>query len=130
VYTAAVARSAPTDWRNYDTIYTERYMSTPALNREGYEAGAVLTFADRLRGKLLILHGMVDDNVHPTNAFQLIAALDRAGKAYESRFWPDAGHGLGRGSSEAQWAFFDRVLAPAATAPAATEPAATRAGGR
>ena len=61
--------------------------------------------------KLLIMHGMIDDNVHPTNAFQLIDALDRAGVPYESRFFPNSGHGL-RGSSTTQWEFFDRVLKP------------------
>ncbi len=115
VYAAAVASSAPTDWRNYDTIYTERYMSTPQLNQKGYDTGRAMTYVKDFKGKLLILHGMVDDNVHPSNAFQLIDALDTAGKSYESRFWPNSGHGLGRGSSQAQGEFFDRVLKPTPT---------------
>ncbi len=120
VYTAAVDRSGPTDWRNYDTIYTERYMSTPQLNEDGYNVGRAMNasyieaFQDS-GGKLLIMHGMVDDNVHPTNAFQLIDALDEAGASYESRFFPNNGHGLGRGSSQTQWEFFDRVLKPSLT---------------
>ena len=112
VYAAAVDRAGPTDWRNYDTIYTERYMSTPQLNESGYDTGRAMTYVEQFRGKLLILHGMVDDNVHPTNAFQLIEALDRAGKKYESRFWPNGGHGLGTGSGDSQWEFFNRVLKP------------------
>ncbi|MEE2886655.1 MAG: DPP IV N-terminal domain-containing protein [Planctomycetota bacterium] len=112
VYTAAVDRAGPTDWRNYDTIYTERYMSTPQLNKKGYDTGRAMTYVKDFKGKLLIMHGMVDDNVHPTNAFQLIDALDKAGKPYQSRFWPNGGHGLGRGSSETQWEFFDSALKP------------------
>lgn len=112
VYAAAVDRAGPTDWQNYDTIYTERYMSTPQLNPAGYKAGAAMTYAKDFKGKLLIMHGMIDDNVHPNNAFQLIDALDRAGKPYESRFWPNGGHGLGRGAGTTQSEFFDRVLKP------------------
>lgn len=112
VYAAACLRAAVTDWRNYDTIYTERYMSTPQLNKKGYDAGAAMTYVKNFKGKALILHGMVDDNVHPTNAFQLIAALDKAGKSYESRFWPNGGHGLGSGVENTQWEFFNRILKP------------------
>jgi dipeptidyl-peptidase-4 len=115
VYAASVDRAGPTDWRNYDTIYTERYMSTPQLNPDGYNAGAAMTYVKDFKGQLLILHGMVDDNVHPNNAFQLIAALDAAGKTYESRFWPNGGHGLGPGANTTQDEFFDRVLKPAMT---------------
>ncbi|RMH03065.1 MAG: hypothetical protein D6702_07180 [Planctomycetota bacterium] len=112
VFTAAVAASAVTDWRNYDTIYTERYMSTPQLNPDGYRIGAAVTYVNDFRGQLLITHGMADDNVHPNNAFQLIEAMDRAGKPYQSRFWPNVGHGLGRGGSETIWNFFARTLRP------------------
>ena len=112
VYRAASVGAGVTDWRNYDTIYTERYMSTPQLNAEGYDTGSAMKYVDRFKGHILILHGMVDDNVHPTNAFQLIDALDQAGKSYESRFWPNSGHGLGRGSTGTIWGFFNRVLTP------------------
>ena len=112
VYAAAVDKSGPTDWRNYDTIYTERYMSTPQLNKDGYDTGAAMTYVEQFKGKILILHGMLDDNVHPTNAFQLIDAMDRAGKRYESRFFPRSGHGTGRGGTESEIEFFDRVLRP------------------
>lgn len=117
VYAAAVDRSGPTDWRHYDTIYTERYMSTPQLNPDGYNIGRAMNgeYIENFKkegGKLLIMHGMLDDNVHPTNAFQLIDALDKANASYESRFFPNNGHGLGRGSSTTQWEFFDRILRP------------------
>ena len=112
VYAAAVDRAGPTDWRNYDTIYTERYMSTPQLNADGYKNGAAMTYVEDFKGKILIMHGMLDDNVHPNNAFQLIDAMDKAGKPYESRFWPNGGHGLGAGAGTTQNDFFDRILKP------------------
>lgn len=115
VYAAASVGAGVTDWRHYDTIYTERYMSTPQLNKKGYDTGRVMTHVKNLKGKVQILHGMVDDNVHPTNAFQLIDALDRADLSYESRFWPNGGHGLGRGRSKTIWDFFERVLQPSLT---------------
>lgn len=121
VYLASVVRAGPTDWRNYDTIYTERYMSTPQLNPEGYKTGAAMTYVNDFKGQVLIMHGMVDDNVHPNNAFQLIEAMDQAGKKYESRFWPNGDHGLGRGAGESQDEFFDRVLQPTVAAPAKSE---------
>ena len=89
-------------------------MSTPQLNPDGYKMGAAMTHVKNLKGKILIMHGMVDDNVHPNNAFQLINALDRAGLTYESRFWPNGGHGLGRGVDVTQGEFFKRTLRPEA----------------
>ncbi|MEE9393297.1 MAG: DPP IV N-terminal domain-containing protein [Planctomycetota bacterium] len=115
VYHAGVNMSGVTDWRHYDTIYTERYMSTPQLNKKGYDVGRAMNKKyirnyKRSGSHLLIMHGMIDDNVHPTNAFQLIAALDRNDASYESRFFPNSGHGLGRGASKTLWEFFDRHL--------------------
>ena len=117
VYTAAVNGSGVTDWRHYDTIYTERYMSTPQLNPDGYDIGRATRedYVENFKEEgshILIMHGMVDDNVHPSNAFQLIDALDKGGATYESRFFPNNGHGLGRGARTTQWEFFDRVLTP------------------
>jgi len=108
VFAAGCARAAVTDWRQYDTIYTERYMRTPQENREGYDNGSCIVFAEQLDGDLLILHGLVDDNVHPTNAWAFIDALDNAGKSYRSRFLPRAGHGFGL--RKYQWAFFHEAL--------------------
>jgi dipeptidyl-peptidase-4 len=108
VYHAAVARAAVTDWRQYDTIYTERYMRTPQENKSGYDAGSCITYAAQLKGKLLIMHGMLDDNVHPNNAWALIHALDEADKPYESRFFPTAQHGFG--GENTQWEFLFRNL--------------------
>jgi dipeptidyl-peptidase 4 len=92
VFGAAAASSPPTDWRNYDTIYTERYMWTPEENRAGYDAGAAMTYADRLKGHLLLYYGTADNNVHPANSLQLIKALQQAGKTFEVQVGPDQGH--------------------------------------
>jgi dipeptidyl-peptidase-4 len=96
VFAAAASSSPPTDWRNYDTIYTERYMWIPQENKDGYDLGSALTFADSLRGRLMLYYGTADNNVHPSNMMQLIAALQRAGKSFDVQVGPDRGHsGLG-----------------------------------
>ncbi len=92
VFAAASASSAVTDWRQYDTIYTERYMWIPRENSEGYDAGSAMKYAKELRGRLMIYYGTADNNVHPNNAMQLISALQRAGKNFEVQVGPDAGH--------------------------------------
>jgi dipeptidyl-peptidase-4 len=80
VFMAASASSPPTDWRNYDTIYTERYMWMPQENQAGYDAGSVMTYAKNLRGRLLLYYGSADNNVHPNNSMQLIRALQNVGR--------------------------------------------------
>src|SRR5690606_18896604 len=92
VFHAASASSPVTDWRHYDTIYTERYMWTPQGNPAGYDAGSVMKYVDQLRGRLMIYYGTADNNVHPSNAMQLIDALQRAGKSFEVQVGPDRGH--------------------------------------
>jgi dipeptidyl-peptidase-4 len=92
VFHAACASSPVTDWKNYDSIYTERYMWTPQGNKEGYEAGSALTYVDKLKGRLMLFYGTADNNVHPSNAMQLIQALQRAGKSFEVQVGPDRGH--------------------------------------
>ena len=89
---AASASSAVTAWNNYDTIYTERYMWIPQENADGYRLGSAMTYADRLKGRLLIYYGTADNNVHPNNAMQLIRALQSAGKSFEVQVGPDQGH--------------------------------------
>ncbi len=93
LYAAGIAGAAVTDWKNYDTIYTERFMLTPQENPAGYRAGSVVQAAANLHGKLLIVHGLMDDNVHAQNAIQLIGALQRADKDFETSFYPLARHG-------------------------------------
>ena len=92
VFAAASASSPPTDWRNYDTIYAERYMRTPRENASGYDAGSVMTYAKSLAGRLLLYYGTADNNVHPSNALQLIQALEREGKSFTLQVGPDRGH--------------------------------------
>ena len=92
VFAAAAASSPPTDWRNYDTAYTERYMWIPQENTAGYDAGSALTYAKGLKGRLMIYYGTADNNVHPSNALQLIKALQDAGKSFEVQLGPDRGH--------------------------------------
>ena len=83
-----------TDWRLYDTIYTERYMGRPENNPEGYEKSSLLKRAAQLHGKLLLIHGTMDDNVHMQNSIQLIYELQRAGKQFDFMLYPKARHGV------------------------------------
>jgi len=92
VFHAAVANSAVTDWRNYDNIYTERFMGTLDNNLEGYEKSSVMGMVDQLQGELLIFFGTADNNVHPSNSLQLIKAFQDAGKSIEVQIAPDGGH--------------------------------------
>jgi dipeptidyl-peptidase-4 len=92
VFAAACGSSAVTSWYQYDSIYTERYMWIPQENKEGYEAGSAMNYAKNLKGRLLIYYGTADNNVHPTNAMQLIQALQREGKSFEVQVGPDQGH--------------------------------------
>ena len=92
VYHAAVANSAVTDWRNYDNIYTERYMNLIENNKEGYDLSSLMRYAKDLKGELMIYYGTNDNNVHPSNSLQLIQALQNAGKSFEVQVGPDKGH--------------------------------------
>ncbi|MFQ6046768.1 MAG: S9 family peptidase [Gemmatimonadales bacterium] len=94
VFKAGVSVAPVTDWRLYDTIYTERYMLTPEENPEGYEKGAPLAYVDRLRGNLLVVHGSGDDNVHAQNTTRLVHALEEAGKQFDMRIYPNKTHSI------------------------------------
>jgi dipeptidyl aminopeptidase/acylaminoacyl peptidase len=83
------------DWQLYDTIYTERYMSTPQQNPEGYRQTSVIRAADRLSGHLVLMHGTIDDNVHLQNTMLLVDALQKAGEdSFELMLYPGARHGV------------------------------------
>jgi len=110
VFAAAASSSPPTDWRNYDTIYTERYMWTPQENTAGYDAGSALTYAKELKGRLLIYYGTADNNVHPSNSLQLIKALQDAGKSFDVQVGPDRGHSSM--NQDRMMEFFIDVLKP------------------
>jgi len=94
VFHVGVAGAPVTDWRNYDSIYTERYMRRPQDNPDGYEKGSCLTYAKNLKGKLFIHHGAVDDNVHPGNTTQLVQALLKENKAFDMMIYPEQQHGI------------------------------------
>jgi dipeptidyl-peptidase-4 len=94
VFTAGIAVAGLADWRNYDSIYTERYMRTPRHNPDGYERSSVSAAARNLHGRLLILHGVQDDNVHVQNALQLMYALQEAEQSFEVMLYPDDDHGV------------------------------------
>lgn len=89
---AAVSNSPVTDYRLYDTAYSERFLGLPAESPAAYDRAAVLTYAGQLQGDLMIYYGTSDDNVHPRNALRLIKALQTAGKSFEVQVGPDRGH--------------------------------------
>jgi dipeptidyl-peptidase-4 len=92
VFHAACANSPVTDYRNYDTIYAERYLWIPQENQAAFDAASVMTYATNLQGRLMLFFGTADNNVHPANSLQLIQALQRAGKSFEVQVGPDQGH--------------------------------------
>jgi dipeptidyl-peptidase 4 len=98
-FSLGVSVAPVTDWRLYDTIYTERYMSTPQSNRDGYRNSAPLNLANRLddRQRLLIVHGDFDDNVHFQNSVQMIDALQSANKQFSFMMYPGRNHGISGG---------------------------------
>ena len=82
------------DWRDYDSIYTERYMGTPQNNPEGYKKSSPVQAAKNLHGKLLLIHGVIDDNVHMQNTIQFIYELQKAGKQFQLMLYPKSRHGV------------------------------------
>jgi len=94
VFHVACASSSVTDWRHYDTIYTERFQGLPWENENlaGYEAGSAMKYVKDLKGKLMLYFGTADNNVHPSNTMQLVEAIERAGKRYDMQVGPDRGH--------------------------------------
>jgi dipeptidyl-peptidase 4 len=112
VFTAASASSPPTDWRHYDTIYTERYMWIPEENKDGYDKGSAMPYATSLRGRLLLYYGTADNNVHPNNSMQLIKALQQAGKSFEVQVGPDAGHSGVNGQRMMEFFIENLVMRP------------------
>jgi dipeptidyl-peptidase-4 len=94
VFKAGFAGSPVTDFRQYDTIYTERYMGRPQENPDGYRDSAPVNFASGLKGKLLIAAGTGDDNVHFANSIELAEKLIQAGKYAEIAIYPGRGHGI------------------------------------
>jgi dipeptidyl-peptidase-4 len=93
-FKAGIAVAPVTNWRFYDTIYTERYLQRPQDNPSGYDDNSPIHFADKLKGSYLIVHGTADDNVHFQNAMEMVDALIKNNKQFEQFFYPNRNHGI------------------------------------
>lgn len=94
VFKMAIAVAPVTNWRNYDSVYTERFMQTPQENPSGYDENSPINHVEKLKGKFLLIHGSADDNVHVQNSMQMIEALVQANKQFEWAIYPDKNHGI------------------------------------
>ena len=99
VFKAGIAVAPPTDWRYYDSVYTERYMRTPKENQRGYDETSPIKLAKDLQGKLLLVHGTADDNVHFKQSMDYSDALVQAGKQFNMLFYHDRDHGISGGNT-------------------------------
>ncbi|WP_299101922.1 S9 family peptidase [uncultured Winogradskyella sp.] len=99
VFKMAIAVAPVTSWRFYDTIYTERYMTTPQENPSGYDENSPINHVDKLNGDFLLIHGSGDDNVHVQNTMRMVEALIQADKQFEWMIYPDKNHGIYGGNT-------------------------------
>ena len=99
VFKMAIAVAPVTSWRFYDTIYTERYMTTPQENPSGYDENSPINHVDKLQGNFLLIHGSGDDNVHLQNTMRMVEALIQANKQFEWMIYPDKNHGIYGGNT-------------------------------
>ena len=99
VFKMAIAVAPVTSWRFYDTIYTERYMTTPEENPSGYDDNSPINHVDKLKGDFLLIHGTGDDNVHVQNTMRMVEALIQADKQFEWMIYPDKNHGIYGGNT-------------------------------
>ena len=95
----AMSVAPVTNWRYYDNIYTERFLALPQDNAKGYDENSPLNFADRLQGNYLLIHGTGDDNVHVQNSLDMLSALEKAGKQFEFRLYPNKNHSIYGGNT-------------------------------
>lgn len=102
VFKMAIAVAPVTNWRFYDSVYTERYMQTPQENPNGYDENSPINHVDKLKGKFLLIHGSGDDNVHVQNSMQMMEALIQANKQFDSQIYPDKNHGIYGGKTRIQ----------------------------
>ncbi len=98
-FKAAIAVAPVTNWRFYDSIYTERYMQTPQENANGYDDNSPINHVDKLKGNYLLVHGMADDNVHLQNTSEMIEALVEADKQFDLFVYPNKNHGIYGGNT-------------------------------
>lgn len=102
VFKMAIAVAPVTSWRYYDSIYTERYMTTPQENASGYDENSPINHVDKLKGDFLLIHGSGDDNVHVQNTMRMVEALVQANKQFELMIYPDKNHGIYGGNTRLQ----------------------------
>jgi dipeptidyl-peptidase-4 len=102
VFKMAIAVAPVTNWRFYDSIYTERYMQTPQENATGYDQNSPINHVNKLKGKFLLIHGSADDNVHVQNSMEMMEALIQANKQFDSQIYPDKNHGIYGGKTRIQ----------------------------
>ncbi|GAA3726219.1 S9 family peptidase [Flavobacterium ginsengisoli] len=102
VFKMAIAVAPVTNWRFYDSVYTERYMQTPQENASGYDQNSPINHVSKLKGKFLLIHGSGDDNVHVQNTMQMMEALIQANKQFDSQIYPDKDHGIYGGNTRIQ----------------------------
>ena len=98
-FAMAIAVAPVTSWRFYDTIYTERFMTTPQENASGYDENSPINHVDKLKGDFLIVHGGGDDNVHLQNTMRMVEALIQANKQFDWAIYPDKNHGIFGGNT-------------------------------
>ena len=127
VYRMAIAVAPVTHWKFYDNIYTERYNGLPQDNKTGYDAGSPLTYVNQLRGRLLLVHGTGDDNVHYQNSESLINALVAVNKPFDLMSYPNRNHGISGGNTtihlrELLTRFVDETLGPPRATPTSPPP--------
>ena len=114
-FCCAVSGAPVTSWDGYDTFYTEKYMGLPSENQANYEFGSIMHHIDKMKGSLLLVHGMIDENVHFRHTARLVNALVAAGKPYELLIFPDERH-MPRGQRDRVymekriWDFIERNL--------------------
>ena len=99
VFKMAIAVAPVTNWRNYDNIYTERFMRTPKENPDGYDANSPVNFVKLMKGKFLLVHGAADDNVHYQNSMELVNAMVKADKQFDLFIYPNRNHGIYGGNT-------------------------------
>ena len=109
VFKMGIAVAPVTNWRWYDTIYTERYMRTPAENANGYDDNSPINHVDKMKGKYLLIHGSGDDNVHVQNSMEMVDALVKRNVDFEMFIYTNKAHGIGGGYTREH--LFSKMLA-------------------
>jgi dipeptidyl-peptidase-4 len=99
VFKAAIAVAPVTNWRYYDSIYTERFLGLPKDNAKGYDDNSPINFTEQLKGNYLLIHGTADDNVHFQNSVEMVTSLQKANKHFDFMIYPDKNHGIGGGNT-------------------------------